>query len=204
VLRQALDGGPESVREVPGRAWKIAGRDVTLATIEELLRAYREPRVHLALYRGTRGGPPLVFFGGDLDEALDRQARAFLADRSRNRFDYAGLSAELSELLLWHRDELAAGREGEVDPFQLFLAEYAPDPYGDGAIARSLRKVPWRIAFRPYDRSLDDARAEPRRVHPAWFGLYALVAIALLLLGLRAIGPFLRPPAPAPPHPPGG
>jgi hypothetical protein len=54
-------------------------------------------------------------------------------------------------------------------------------------IARSLRKTAWRISFRPYDGSLDEAggrRGAP--LHPIWIALYAIAAAALLFLGFRA------------------
>jgi hypothetical protein len=187
------------------RASKVAGRDVTPSGIEEILLGFGEPLVLFALYRASRSSPPLSavpYEGRDLPSALAQQTRSFLGDPEKNLFEYAQLRAELSMLLLWHSKELEAGRQGEVPPLQLFLADHLPAE--QDVIARSLRTTAWRISFRPWDKSLDDAGADPHGAHPAWTVVYSAVAALLLFFGFRAFRALLRPPAPAPPHPPDG
>jgi len=209
TLRQALDARPLSVRDVQGfrdRVWRVAGRDVTLDGIEEILGASGDPLVFFALYRAARSSPPLaaaLYEGKDLRATLEQQARAYLADPRQNRFNYAQMRAELSMLLLWHRAVLEAGREGDVPPLQLFLADHLPADKTFEAIARSLRKTRWDISFRPFDWALDDVPA-PRRAHPAWLLLYGIAALALLFLGFRTFRRLLSPPAPQAPAPPDG
>jgi hypothetical protein len=202
ALQQALDKRHE---------WRVAGREATLDGIGEILEGFREPLVRFALHRAARSSPPLSavpYAGTGLREALAPQARAYLGDPERNLFDYAQLRAELSMLLLRHREEFEGGREGPVPPLQLFLADHLPkerDPAGqprESAVARSLRTTPWRISFRPWDGSLDEAGRAKTPLHPVWIVLYGIAAAALLLLGFRA---FRRPPLPpVPPHPPDG
>ncbi len=202
ALQQAIDAGPVAGET---RAWKVAGRDVTLDGIEEILKEFREPLVHFALHRASRSSPPLSavpYEGRDLASSLARQTRAFLGDPEKNLFEYAQLRAELSMLLLWHQKELEAGRQGDVPLLQLFLADHLPKE--KDVIARSLRTTAWRISFRPWDRSLDKAGADPHRAHPAWTVVYSAAAALLLFLGFRAFRALLRPPAPVPPHPPDG
>jgi len=209
VLQQVLDTKPASVKGLfDARAWKVAGREVTLDRIEnEILAGFEEPLVHLALHRAARSGPPLAavpYKGEDLAQALAQQARAYLGDKERNVFEYAQLRAELSMIFHWHREEFERGREGAA-PLQLFLADHVEKE----EVARSLRKTAWRISFKPYDWSLDEAGG-PKRApgHPAWIALYAIAVLALLFLGFRTFRMLLRrpatPPAPAPPNPPTG
>lgn len=200
VLRQVLDARPESARGLgDGRVWKVAGRDVTLKGIEEVLQEFGEPLVPFALYRAAKCAPPLApvpYEGKDLQAALAHQARAYVGDEKQNRFEYAQLRAELSMLFHWHREAFEAGRKGDVPPLQLFLADHLPA--GKDAVARSLRKTRWDISFRPFDWALDDVPAQ-RRTHPAWLLLYGVAALALLFLGFRTFRMLLRPPAPVPP-----
>ncbi len=203
TLQQVLDTKPKSgeysVRDVKGffdgRTWTVAGREVTLDGIEKgILREFKEPLVHFALHRGSRSSPPLaavLYRSRDLPEALAQQARAYLDDKEQNVFEYAQLRAELSMIFFWHREDFEAGRKGDVPPLQLFLADHMPREKEE--VARSLRKTAWRISFRPYDWSLDEAGGRrPVPVHPVWIALYAIAATALLLFGFRAFRMLVR------------
>jgi hypothetical protein len=191
ALRQELDDAPA------GRSWRVAGRDVTLDGIAEILAELKEPLVHFALHRPERSSPALSaapYEGKSLREALAQQTAGYLGDAKQNVFDYAQLRAQLSMLLMHHREELERGRKGAVPPLQLFLADHLPrvtDPAtgqpGDGAVARSLRRTTWSIAFRPWDSARDDAGDLRRGTHPAWIVLYATAVGALLILGFRAL-----------------
>jgi hypothetical protein len=198
VLRHLLDTRPPLVdlAEAGRVAAKVAGQATTVDSLATLARESLGPLARFALYRGTRSCPPLpavLYRGADLAEALEQQARAYLSDEEENRFAYAQLEAELSALLLWHREEF--------EPLQSFLADHLPR--GMEEIARSLRKTEWRISFRPYDRSLAEAGGGEERPHPLWLALYAAVAAALLFLGARAFRGLLKgPPLPRAPSPP--
>lgn len=198
VLRHLLDTRPPVVdlAEVGRIAATVAGRPTTVDSLAALARESAGPLARFALYRGTRSCPPLpavLYRGADLAEALDQQARAYLSDEEQNRFAYAQLEAELSMLLLWHREDF--------EPLQPFLADHLPREKEE--IARSLGKTQWRISFRPYDRTLAEAGGGGGRPHPFWLVLYAAVAAGLLFLGARAFRGLLRgpplPPAPSPP-----
>lgn len=198
VLRHLLATRPAAVDlgELGRVAARVAGRDTTVDQVATLARESLGPLARFALYRGTRSCPPLpavLYRGADLAEALEQQARAYLSDEEENRFAYAQLEAELSALLLWHREEF--------EPLQPFLADHLPREMDE--VARSLRKTQWRISFRPYDRSLAGAGGGEERPHPLWLALYAAVAAGLLFLGARAFRGLLKgPPLPRAPSPP--
>ncbi|HEX5135476.1 MAG TPA: DUF547 domain-containing protein [Planctomycetota bacterium] len=197
VLRLMLDTRPGTVDRAVffGPKWRVALRDATLDDMADLARDAGGPLVRFALYRAARSSPPLSpvpYRGADLAEALAQQTRAYLADGTRNRFAYAQLEAEISMLFRWYK--------GDFEPLQAFLADHMPADRED--VARSLRTTAWRISFRPWDWSLDEAGARKPTGRPLWLALYAIVAAGLVLLGVRAFRGLLRP-LPHAPSPPG-
>lgn len=118
----------------------------TLNEIEnDVLRAeMREPRIHFAIVCASKSCPKLwseAYRASDLEAQLDRAARAFLADRSRNRIDAAGARLQLSSIFKWFRTDF----EGGAGSLQAFVARYAePAPAANA-----------RIDFLSYDWSLN-------------------------------------------------
>jgi hypothetical protein len=111
VLWGVLHGGrPDTVR---GRArlysWleiDVGGKRRTLDGIHaELARwAAADPRIHLALANGAKGGPTLSrepFEADRLEEQLARAAREFVNDPEKNRTQ--GGRPALSPLFFWYR-----------------------------------------------------------------------------------------------------
>lgn len=98
--------GPWSVPLV-----KAAGKTWTLDEVEHrILRTqFREPRIHFAIVPAARGAAPLrseAYLGATLDEQLNEQARVFLADTTRNR--YNGRVLWLSPVILQYRSDFGA------------------------------------------------------------------------------------------------
>jgi len=189
VLRLVLDTGPSEVDRAVffGPKWKGALRDATLDEMAGFARDAGGPLVRFALYQAARSSPPLSavpYRGADLTEALEQQARAFLADGSKNRFAYAQLEAEISMLFHWYREDF--------EPLQAFLADHMPADKQE--IARSLRTAAWRISHKPWDWSLDEAGARKTTGKPVWLAIYALVVAGLVFLGVRAFRGLLRRP----------
>jgi len=199
TLQHVLDHKPETgafspYRDVKEfwdrRTWPVAGRKVTLNDIEHriLRKEFSEPRIHFALNCASLSCPPLLgrlYRGDDLDEVLTRQTRAFLADRSRNTFDAAKRSAELSQIFRWYRRDFERGKKGAVPRLQLFLAKYAPSE----ELARSLRRDRWSLSFRRYDWGLNEAGRRPKagkQVYPVWLFAYGAATLSLLLFGFHA------------------
>jgi len=151
------------------RFFTLLGREATLDRIEhETLRkpgAYEEPRVHFAVNCASIGCPMLreeAYVAERLDAQLEDQTRRFLADRSRNRFDPAKRSLEVSKIFDWFKEDWQSGYRGlagePIASRERYFARYAK-LLADGPAEQQLiadGKVP--IAFLDYDWSLNDAK----------------------------------------------
>ena len=82
----------------------------------------------------------------------DTQARQFINDPSRNRFDKASGTAALSEIFKWFEEDFRG-----AGSLQKYLAKYADDP----EVARMLAADGFRIEWMTYDWSLNGT--PPRR-----------------------------------------
>ena len=97
---------------------------VSLDSLEGIAAAAsgRDPRVRVLLWRGARSGPelaPRAWRGADLDRALDAAMKAFLADRSRNRFDRGRHVASLARVF-----DLAAADAGGPDAMRAAVGRW--------------------------------------------------------------------------------
>src|SRR6185436_9971503 len=82
--------------------------------------AYDEPRIHFALNCASVGCPMLreeAFVAARLEAQLESQARRFLSDRSRNRFNASAGKLEVSRIFDWFKEDF--------EPRERFLARYA-------------------------------------------------------------------------------
>jgi hypothetical protein len=152
------------------RFFTLLGRETHLDEIEHgMLRkpgAYDEPRVHFAVNCASVGCPMLreeAYVAERLDAQLEEQARRFLSDRTRNRFDPRSGKLEVSEIFKWFKEDWTSGYRGlgaagPVTSREQFFARYA-DLLADAPEHRRLvadGKAP--IAHLDYDWSLNDAR----------------------------------------------
>ena len=148
----------------------LFGRESWLDRIEhEMLRkpgAYDEPRVHFAVNCASIGCPMLreeAFVASRLDAQLEEQARRFLSDRTRNRFDAASGKLLVSEIFKWFKEDWSSGyagigSAGPVTSREKYFARYA-DLLADRPEHRRLvaeGKAP--IDHTDYDWSLNDLR----------------------------------------------
>jgi hypothetical protein len=152
------------------RFFTLLGREEHLDGIEHgMLRkpgAYDEPRVHFAVNCASVGCPMLreeAFVAARLDAQLEEQARRFLSDRSRNRFNPQSGRLEVSEIFKWFKEDWTSGwrgigSAGPVTSREQYFARYA-DLLADAPADRRLvaeGRAP--IAHLDYDWSLNDAR----------------------------------------------
>jgi len=148
----------------------LFGRESYLDQVEhEILRkpgAYDEPRVHYAVNCASVGCPMLreeAYVAARLDAQLEEQARRFLSDRTRNRYDPRSGRLEVSEIFKWFKEDWTSGYRGiggagPVTSREQYFARYA-DLLADSPADRRLvaeGKAP--IAHLDYDWSLNDAR----------------------------------------------
>jgi hypothetical protein len=128
---------------------------LSLSEVEhEILRPqFKDARVHAAINCASESCPPLraeAFVAESLDEQLEEQARAWLADESRNRFDATQGELGLSSIFDWFKDDF----ERESGSVQAWVAAHAPEE--TGAWLRDAKGV--KIRFLDYSWKLNDAK----------------------------------------------
>ena len=84
---------------------------------------------------------------------LDAQARAFVNDPFRNRYDKAARTAHLSEIFKWFAEDFA-GPAGSV---QKYVARYVADP----DVARALANDSYEVKWIDYDWTLNGTPPRP-------------------------------------------
>ncbi len=97
-----IDGAFDGIRK------KVGGEMLTLDDVENRLRAMKDARIHFAIVCASKSCPPLAgraYTAAGLDAALDNQARVFINDPSKNRFDRFGDRVLLSKIFDWNRKE---------------------------------------------------------------------------------------------------
>jgi hypothetical protein len=153
------------------RFFALLGSESSLDRIEhETLRkkgAYDEPRVHFAVNCASIGCPMLreeAYVPERLDAQLEEQARRFLSDRSRNRYNAEKGGLEVSRIFDWFKEDWQSGYRGlagaapPVQSREQYFARYAKllaDAAGDQQVVAD-GKAP--IGFLEYDWTLNDAR----------------------------------------------
>ena len=141
----------------------LLGTTMTLDQIEhDTLRArgrYDDPRIHFAVNCASIGCPMLreeAFVAERLDAQLEEQARRFMADRTRNRWNAEKQRAEVSKIFDWYGEDFRLGHKG-IGSLNAYLARHA-DLLADAPADRErLRSQKVNIAFLDYDWKLNDA-----------------------------------------------
>lgn len=170
-IRSIWDFGKVFGNPFRDRFFSLLGQPASLDGIEhETLRrpgAYDEPRVHFAVNCASVGCPMLreeAYVADRLEPQLEEQARRFLSDRSRNRYDAASGRLEVSRIFDWFEQDWAGGYrgfEGKTAPVlsrEQYFAGYAAllaDAPGHRKLIEA-RKAGLR--FLDYDWTLNDAR----------------------------------------------
>jgi len=131
------------------KQWALNGESITLYDLEhQVLRPLGEPRIHFAIVCASKSCPLLrseAYVAARLSQQLDEQARAFVNDPLRNRFDVASRAAELSAIFKWFDEDFAAA----AGSTQRYLARYAADPEA----AKLLAADAFAVRFIDYDWS---------------------------------------------------
>ncbi len=146
------------------RFFTLFGREFTLDMIEhDTIRArgaYDDPRIHMAVNCASTGCPMLreeAYVADRLDRQLEEQVARFLSDRSRNRYNPAANTLEVSEIFRWYAADFASGLQG-IGSREQFFSKYA-NALADGPEHQKLiREQKAEIRFLVYDWALNDAR----------------------------------------------
>jgi len=163
TLRLILDhyGSIESIKDIGGLwsgPWdkdivRLWGKTLSLGELEHgiLRRRFEEPRVHFALNCASIGCPPLrpEAYRAPLDAQLERQARDFLGDGSKNRYEPGSRTLRLSPIFKWFRkdfEEMSGSVLSAILP-------YLPKEQARAAVRDRSRL---RIDYTEYDWKLND------------------------------------------------
>ena len=149
----------------------LLGKEGTLDRIEhETLRkkgVYDEPRVHFAVNCASIGCPMLreeAFVAERLDAQLEEQARRFLSDRSRNRFNAQKGAIEVSEIFKWFREDWTSGYRGfegrtpAIGSREQYFGRYAKLLADTPGEQRLIEDGKASISHLDYDWSLNDVK----------------------------------------------
>lgn len=118
---------------------------------------YNEPRIHFAVNCASIGCPGLLneaYIGSKLEAQLETVTRAFLADRSRNRYNATTGRLEVSKIFDWYREDFERGWKGwhKLDQFFTHYADSLTDtPEAKASIIPGSIK----IKFLDYDWALN-------------------------------------------------
>ncbi len=132
------------------KEWPVNGKSITLYDLEhKIIRPLGEPRIHFAIICASKSCPflrPEAFAATKIDQQLDEQARQFVNDTFRNRFDAKAKTAQLSEIFNWFGEDFKG-----AGSTQRYIARYANDP----DVARGLAAEEYTIQWIDYDWNLN-------------------------------------------------
>ena len=134
------------------RTYQVGGKTINLYGLERklLIPDFREPRIHFAIVCASSSCPKLQSwaYGEDtLDEQLDRSARDFINDPTRNRFDRQRKIASLSMIFQWFREDFEAHSGSLINYVKRYVV--------DSDFARELESIPYKVEFLEYDWPLN-------------------------------------------------
>jgi hypothetical protein len=142
----------------------LLGAQVSLDDIEHaMLRqrgVYDDPRVHFAANCASIGCPALrdeAYAAASLEAQLDDQARRFMGDRQRNRWNPQRQRLELSKIFDWYAEDFRLGHRG-IGSVSAFAARHADQLADEPSARERIRAGNVSIAFLDYDWALNDAR----------------------------------------------
>jgi len=130
----------------------VGGESINLYDLEKklLIPVFNEPRIHFAIVCASQSCPKLrsqAFTADGLDAQLEENARAFVNDPARNRFDRENRTAYLSKIFDWFEPDFRRHAESLLN----YVRRYLSDP----ELASDLATQPYRIEFLDYDWHLN-------------------------------------------------
>ncbi|BFM05608.1 DUF547 domain-containing protein [Halioxenophilus aromaticivorans] len=119
---------------------------------------YQDPRIHFAVNCASIGCPALraeAYLGEQLNDQLEAQTHAFLADASRNRLRADAL--ELSSIFKWYREDFEKGWR-DFYSLEQFLLQYGSSLQLTPKVTQKLEQEKMAIDFLKYDWQLNAKR----------------------------------------------
>jgi hypothetical protein len=136
------------------KIFTVNGEQVSLNMIEhEILRKdYDEPRIHFAVNCASIGCPPLLdeaYEGATLDAQLTEQAKTFLGNQEKNRFDTDEKVAFISPIFKWFKKDFGEDTQQRL----LYISQFLPMQTRQ-AMRNTLPK--WKVKYTYYDWGLNE------------------------------------------------
>jgi hypothetical protein len=137
--------------------YTIAGEELSLHAFEkEHIRTLDEPRIHFAIVCASASCPPLrseAYIPQKLDEQLDDNARRFLNDSAKNRYDLNANVASVSKIFKWFSEDF----EAAAGTVQRYIASFVDDE----EVATALLEDRLELRYLKYDWSLNGVKTSP-------------------------------------------
>jgi hypothetical protein len=135
-----------------GRDYQVGGTAINLYDLERqvLIEQFHEPLMHFAIVCASISCPklqPWAYQPDQLGRQLDRVARSFINDPTRNRFDRTQKVASLSMIFHWFQKDFSDAAGSVL----AYVARYVDDP----ELAKELTQLGYRIEYLDYDWSLN-------------------------------------------------
>jgi hypothetical protein len=135
-----------------GREYRVGGATINLYDLERqvLISQFRESLIHFAIVCASMSCPklqPWAYEPTQLERQLNRAAREFINDPTRNRFDRKQRIASVSKIFDWFEEDFVAA----AGSILAYVARYVDDP----ALAKELAQPGYRVEFLDYDWSLN-------------------------------------------------
>jgi len=131
--------------------YTIAGEELSLHAFEkEHIRTLEEPRIHFAIVCASASCPPLrseAYLPQTLDKQLDDNARRFLNDSAKNRYDLNANAANVSKIFKWFAEDF----EAAAGTVQRYIASFIDDE----EVAAALHEDRFKLRYLKYDWSLN-------------------------------------------------
>jgi hypothetical protein len=132
----------------------INHKNTSLNNIEhKIIRPeFKDFRIHFALVCAAKSCPALrseAYKGSTLDQQLNDEAKLFLSDSSKNRFDAALRKASISKIFDWYQKDFGNNKSEML----VAISKYLPDQIG-----KSIQSDPqkWKVDYTDYDWSLNE------------------------------------------------
>jgi hypothetical protein len=130
AIETLLENAGKNIKDIGGAfnrmKHRVGGEMLTLDDIENRLRDTKDARIHFAIVCASKSCPPLApraYTAAGLNEALEKQGRAFLNDPSKNVIDRSKGRVVLSKIFYWDRKEF----ERDEGTLLKFVSRYAKD-----------------------------------------------------------------------------
>jgi hypothetical protein len=168
--RRSTEYPPRSIRQTPGaferQTHRVAGRMLTLDQIEQtILPKFQDPRLYFALGRGAVGGGRLrseVFAADKIETQLAEVASECVTRAECIQVDAATNKLMASAIFSWHEKEFVTAYADKVasayanrSPIERAILAFV-QPKLLQTERDFLEKNSFQLAYKPFDRSLND------------------------------------------------